>query len=60
VLDLVLGDRNAREMRDAADGGGVDGHGALPKRTEPSEPIAEQPLRRQPAALLRGFPEASI
>ena len=38
----------------------VDGHGALPKRTEPSEPIAEQLLRRQPAALLHGFPEGSI
>ena len=26
VLDLLLGDRDAREMRDAADGSGVDGH----------------------------------
>ena len=25
-VDLVLGDRDAREMRDAADGVGVDGH----------------------------------
>ncbi len=29
VLDLVLGDGDARQMRDAADGIGVDGHGAL-------------------------------
>ena len=27
VLDLLLGNRDARQMRDAADGGGVDGHG---------------------------------
>jgi hypothetical protein len=27
VLDLLLGNRDAREMRDAADGGGVNGHG---------------------------------
>jgi hypothetical protein len=27
VLDLLIGDRDARQMRDAADGGGVDGHG---------------------------------
>ncbi len=26
MLDLLLGDRDAGEMRDAADGGGVDGH----------------------------------
>ena len=26
VLDLVIGDRDARQMRDAADGGGIDGH----------------------------------
>jgi hypothetical protein len=30
MLDLALGDRNAGEMRDTADGGGVDGH-AVPK-----------------------------
>ena len=29
VLDLVLGDGNARQMRDAADGVGVDGHANL-------------------------------
>ena len=28
VLDLLLGDRNAGQVRDAADGCGVDGHGA--------------------------------
>ena len=27
MLDLALGDRDAGEMRDTADGGGVDGHG---------------------------------
>src|SRR5882757_8568290 len=27
VLDLLVGDRDARQMRDAADGRGVDGHG---------------------------------
>src|SRR5712671_52474 len=27
VLDLFVGDRNARQMRDAADGRGIDGHG---------------------------------
>ncbi len=26
ALDLVLGDRNARQMRHAADGIGIDGH----------------------------------
>ena len=31
MLDLVLGHRDAGEMRDAADGGGVDGHGAILK-----------------------------
>src|SRR5262245_15326313 len=68
VLDLIFGNRDAREMRDAADGGGVDGHGAraLLKRTKSSGPsaasLAEQLLRRQPAvnALLRASPEGSI
>ena len=30
VLDLLLGDRDAGQMRDAADGGGVDGHPNFP------------------------------
>jgi hypothetical protein len=34
VLDLVIGNRNAREVRDTADGGSVDGHGAI---LEPSK-----------------------
>ena len=28
MRDLVVGDGDARQMRDAADGGGVDGHGS--------------------------------
>src|SRR5204862_380440 len=29
VLDLLIGDRDPRQMRDAADCGGVDGHASL-------------------------------
>jgi hypothetical protein len=30
MLDLLLGDRDPREMRNATDGGGVDGHRNIP------------------------------
>jgi hypothetical protein len=30
MLDLVVGNRNARKLRDAADGIGIDGHGDAP------------------------------
>jgi hypothetical protein len=36
VLDLVVGDRNAREMRDPADGGGIDRHGDPGKSVQAS------------------------
>jgi hypothetical protein len=29
-FDFLLGNRDAREMRDAADGGGIDSHGGSP------------------------------
>ena len=34
VLDLIVGDRDARQMRDTADGGGIDGHENLLHDTE--------------------------
>jgi hypothetical protein len=41
MFDLLLGDRDASEMRDAADGGGVDRHGVvLLPPTRPAEHAA--------------------
>jgi catechol 2,3-dioxygenase len=44
MLDLLVGDRNAREMRNATDGGGIDGHRNVPAagqvRRVPREPMA--------------------
>ena len=30
ILDLIVGNRDTRQMRDTADGGGVDGHECWP------------------------------
>ena len=50
MLDLVLGDRDARQMRNTADGGGVDGHEGSSDRPvgRMGEPIAEPVSGRQP------------
>src|SRR6266567_5495567 len=47
VLDLVLGNRNARKLRDAANGIGIDRHGMLLESTKVVEPIAERLRWRQ-------------
>jgi hypothetical protein len=46
VLDLVVGNRDARQMRDAADGGGIDGHKNLEIR---QKGLAEAESAPQPA-----------
>src|SRR3569833_2297637 len=46
---LVLGNRNARQMRDAADGSGVDGHYIRPLTAKPMCRIAEAGFAPQPA-----------
>src|SRR6266478_2950580 len=47
VLDLVLGNSNARKLRDAANGIGIDRHGMLLESTKVGAPIAERPRWRQ-------------
>src|SRR5215470_9102219 len=62
MLNLVLGDRNARKLRDAAHGLGIDRHGNLLEPTKLGDPhsraaFAAPTVRKQ---LLRRRPEASI
>ncbi len=45
VLDLIVRDRDARQMRDAADGCGIDGHGGSSQ--DQREPIAKPRAARQ-------------
>jgi hypothetical protein len=49
MLDFVLGDRDARQMRDAADGCGIDGHANLWS----GKALAEPPAAPQWRALRR-------
>ena len=49
MLDLILGDRDARQMRDAADGCGIDGHANLWS----GKALAEAPAAPQWRALRR-------
>ena len=49
MRNLVLGNRNARQMRDAADGSGVDGHYIRPLTAKPNRRIAEAAFAPQPA-----------
>src|SRR3954453_7318730 len=50
MRNLALGNRNARQMRDAADGSGVDGHYIRPLTAKPMCRIAEAAFAPQPAA----------
>src|SRR3954454_25094441 len=49
MRNLVLGNRDARKMRDAADGSGVDGHYIRPLTAKPMCRIAEAGFAPQPA-----------
>src|SRR3954465_3041234 len=49
MRNLALGNRNARQMRDAADGSGVDGHYIRPLTAKPMCRIAEAAFAPQPA-----------
>src|SRR5215831_20442039 len=57
MLDLVLGNPNARKLRDAADGIGIDGHGML---QEPQGAYSRAAFAAATEPLLRSPPEASI
>jgi hypothetical protein len=59
VLDLVLGNRNARKLRDAADRFGIDGHGMLLSRPG-SRAYSRVAFAAATLSLLRGAREASI
>src|SRR5262249_62210989 len=66
MLDSLLGDGDACEVRDTADGGGVDGHRDAPAtgydRPACREPIAKRRLPQQPrtTAVLRSGREKPI
>src|SRR5439155_344596 len=49
MRNLVVGNRNARKMRDAADDSSVDGHNIRPLTAKPIRRIAEAGFAPQPA-----------